>query len=313
MTLPRIGITLGDPGGIGPEITLKALASPGLPEAEFILFGARTVILSESDRLGLSSVLKRHSIKDVDPQGSFITGMPSAESGMASFACVEQAVEAAGRGELQAVVTAPVSKHSWRLAGIAWAGHTDYLDRLWPGAIMTFFSERLNLALFTHHLSLRAALQRIRKEPLQDFLLRLFRQVFSILGREPELLVSGLNPHAGEDGLLGTEEQDEIIPALEAVRAAGVPVSGPYPPDIVARMALDRPDRLLVSLYHDQGLVAFKLIAFDTGVNVTLGLPFIRTSPDHGTAFDIAGKRKADPRSMLAALQLAHRFAGTSP
>jgi 4-hydroxythreonine-4-phosphate dehydrogenase len=314
MTLPRIGISLGDPGGIGPEVTLKALAAPKLPEAEFILFGARSVILSESDRLGLSSVLRRFSIKDVDPsRGSFITGKPSPENGRASFACVEQAVEAAGRGELQAVVTAPVSKYSWRLAGVAWAGHTDYLEHLWPGAIMSFFSERLNLALYSHHLPLRAALQRVLKEPLQDFLLRLFRGAVPILGREPELLVSGLNPHAGEDGLLGTEEQDEIIPALEAVRGEGVPVSGPYPPDIVARMALDRPDRLLVSLYHDQGLVAFKLIAFDTGVNVTLGLPFIRTSPDHGTAFDISGKGDADPRSMLAALQLAYRSVGASP
>ncbi len=313
MTLPRIGITLGDPGGIGPEVTLKALASPQLPDAEFVLFGARSVILSESDRQGLSSVLTRHPIEDVDPsRGSFRTGKPSAENGMASFACVERAVEAAGKGFLQAVVTAPVSKHSWRLAGVTWAGHTDYLEQLWPGAIMSFFSERLNLALYTHHLPLREALQRVRKRPLQDFLLRLFRQVVPILGREPELLVSGLNPHAGEAGLLGTEELDEIIPALEAVRAAGVPVSGPYPPDIVSRMALDRPDRLLVSLYHDQGLVAFKLIAFDTGVNVTLGLPFVRTSPDHGTAFDIAGKGEADPRSMLAALQLAHRFVGAS-
>jgi 4-hydroxythreonine-4-phosphate dehydrogenase len=293
MTLPRIGTHL--------------------PAAEFILFGPRSVISGETDRQRLSSALKRCRIEDIDTtQEPFSTGKPSAGNGKASFACVERAVEDAGKGALQAVVTAPVSKHSWRLAGISWAGHTAYLEHLWPGAIMSFFSERLNLALYTHHLPLRTALQRVRKEPLQEFLLRLFRQAAPILGREPELLVSGLNPHAGEEGLLGREEIDEIIPALEAVRDTGVPVSGPYPPDIISRMALDRPDRLLVSLYHDQGLVAFKLVAFDTGVNVTLGLPFIRTSPDHGTAFDIARKGEADPRSMLAALQMAHRFASAS-
>ncbi|MGB2907679.1 MAG: 4-hydroxythreonine-4-phosphate dehydrogenase PdxA [Candidatus Aminicenantaceae bacterium] len=310
MTRPRIGITLGDPGGIGPEVTLKSLGSAHLPTADYTLFGPRSVITREADHLGLSAVLEHCRIQDAGtPQESFVLGEASAHNGRASFVCVEHAVDEARKGTLQAVVTAPISKHSWNLAGVSWAGHTDYLEQFWPGAIMSFFSDRLNLALYTHHLPLREALQRIRKEPLQDFLLRLHRQTVQILGEGPELLVSGLNPHAGEGGLLGTEEREEIIPALEAVRGAGVPVSGPYPPDIVPRMALDRPDRLLVSLYHDQGLVAFKLIAFDTGVNMTLGLPFIRTSPDHGTAFDIAGQGKADPRSMLAAVQLAHRSA----
>jgi len=321
MTRPRIGITLGDPGGIGPEVTLKSLDSAHLPIADYTgigpevtlksldsahlpiadytLFGPRSIITREADHLGLSSVLEHCRIQDSGTsQESFVTGEPSAHNGRASFGYVERAVDEARKGTLQAVVTAPISKH----------GHTDYLEQFWPGAIMSFFSERLNLALFTHHLPLREALQRIRKKPLQDFLLRLHKQAAQVLGKGPELLVSGLNPHAGEGGLLGTEEIKEIIPALEAVRGAGVPVSGPHPPDIVPRMALDRPDRLLVSLYHDQGLVAFKLIAFDTGVNMTLGLPFVRTSPDHGTAFDIAGQGKADPRSMLAAVQLAHRF-----
>jgi 4-hydroxythreonine-4-phosphate dehydrogenase len=312
MTGLRIGITLGDPGGIGPEVTLKALGSIHLPHADYTLFGPRTVITREADRLGLSSVLERCRIQDSGPaRDVFVTGKPSADNGQASFACVLSAVEAARRGILQAVVTAPISKHSWHLADISWAGHTDFLEQSWPGAIMSFFSERLNLALYTHHLPLRDALQRIRKKPLRDFLLRLHGLAAPILGEGLELLVSGLNPHAGENGLLGSEEANEIAPALEAVRIAGVSASGPHPPDIVPRLALDRADRLMVSLYHDQGLVAFKLIAFDTGVNVTLGLPFVRTSPDHGTAFDIAGKGTADPRSMLAAIQVAHRSAGS--
>ena len=310
MTRPRIGITLGDPGGIGPEVTLKSLDSAHLPIADYTLFGPRSIITREADHLGLSAVLEHCRIQDAGTsQESFVMGEPSEYNGRASFGYVERAVDEARKGTLQAVVTAPISKHSWNLAGVSWAGHTDYLEQFWPGAIMSFFSERLNLALYTHHLPLREALQRIRKEPLQDFLLRLHRHAAQILGEGPELLVSGLNPHAGEGGLLGTEERMAIIPALEAVRGAGVPVSGPHPPDIAPRMALDRPDRLLVSLYHDQGLIAFKLIAFDTGVNMTLGLPFVRTSPDHGTAFDIAGQGKADSRSMLAAVQLAHRFA----
>jgi 4-hydroxythreonine-4-phosphate dehydrogenase len=311
MTGLRIGITLGDPGGIGPEVTLKALDSNHLPPADYTLFGPRTVIMREADRWGLSSVLKRCRIRDSGstPEKS-VMGKPSAENGRASFSCVQSAVDAARRGILQAVVTAPISKHSWHLADISWAGHTDFLEQSWPGAIMSFFSGRLNLALYTHHLPLRDALERIRRQPLQDFLIRLHRLAAPILGEGLELLLSGLNPHAGESGLLGSEEADEIVPALEAVRAAGIPVSGPHPPDIVPRMALDRTDRLMVSLYHDQGLIAFKLVAFETGVNVTLGLPFIRTSPDHGTAFDIAGRGTADPRSMLAAIQVAHRSAG---
>ena len=313
MTGLRIGITFGDPGGIGPEVTLKALESDHLPQADYTLFGPRAGITREADRLGLSSVLERCRIQDTGPaREEFVMGKPSAENGRASFACMQSAVDAARKGLLQAVVTAPISKQSWHLADIPWAGHTDFLEQSWPGAIMSFFSERLNLALYTHHLPLRDALDRIRTQPLQGFLLRLHGLAAPILGEGLELLVSGLNPHAGESGLLGGEEADEIVPALEAVRDAGIPVSGPHPPDIAPRMALDREDRLMVSLYHDQGLVAFKLIAFDTGVNVTLGLPFVRTSPDHGTAFDIAGKGTADPRSMLAAIQVAHRSAGSA-
>ncbi|GAF84304.1 unnamed protein product, partial [marine sediment metagenome] len=137
--------------------------------------------------------------------------------------------------------------------------------------------------------------------------LHLFRQTRA-MSQEFSFLVAGLNPHAGEGGILGQEEETEIRPAIEEARAQGMPISGPFPPDTICREALDRPDRIVISLYHDQGLIAFKLLAFEEGVNVTLGLPFIRTSPDHGTAFDIAGKNQANPESLLQAIAFAFRF-----
>jgi len=310
MTLPRIGITIGDQGGIGPEIVLKVLESPQLPEGDYVLFGSLSFITREAERRRLTAALQRCRIADVaSAPGLPAARKPTAESGRASFAALQRGVEAARQGELEALVTAPISKHSWHMAGISWAGHTDYLEHLFPGAIMAFFSERLNVALYTHHLPLAQALSKIRIKPLEDFLLRLHAYARPLGGQDLQLMLSGLNPHAGEGGMLGNEETEVILPALESARRRGVPVSGPYPPDIVCRKALDRPNCLVVSLYHDQGLVAFKLIAFETGVNVTLGLPFIRTSPDHGTAFDIAGHDQADPGSMLAAVRLAHRFA----
>ncbi len=313
MPLQKIGITLGDPGGIGPEVTLKALTSPRLPEAEYVLFASSFWAEAEAERLDLRPALERCRIQDPSPDlRPESRGAPTPENGKASFSYVSQALDHVRRGRLRAIVTAPISKHSWQLAGIPWAGHTDYLEHHYPGAIMSFFSDRLNLALYTHHLPLQKALQKIRRQPLQEFLVRLYAQVRPFLGEKCRLLLSGLNPHAGESGLLGSEEIEEIIPALQAAQNRGVPISGPYPPDIICRMALDRPHTLGVSLYHDQGLIAFKLISFDSGVNVTLGLPFVRTSPDHGTAFDIAGHNQADAGSMVAAVRLAHRFLSIS-
>jgi 4-hydroxythreonine-4-phosphate dehydrogenase len=210
------------------------------------------------------------------------------------------------------MVTAPVSKAGWHLAGVPWRGHTEYLEHFYPGAVMSFWSDRLRVALLSHHVPLREALTKVRK----DALLGYFRVLHQSAGRVPagprEFLVPGLNPHAGENGLLGGEEEREIRPAVDAARAEGIDVSGPYPPDTVFRMALGRPERMVAALYHDQGLIAFKLESFETGVNATLGLPFVRTSPDHGTAFDIAGKGLADPRSMMEAIRLAVRFTSSA-
>jgi 4-hydroxythreonine-4-phosphate dehydrogenase len=318
MTLPAIGISLGDPGGIGPEVVLKALATPSLlPEARFVVFGGRRVWDAERAALGLRLEAPIHEGDTVPPApglffndigampGDFVRGRASGENGKSSFLAFEKAVEWAGKGVLDALVTAPISKTAWRLAGLPWRGHTEYLDSLYPGAIMTFWSERLRVALLSHHLPLREAIERVKKGTLLGF----FRNLHQSLGRTKsgvrELLVAGLNPHAGEDGFLGTEEEDEIRPAVEEARQEGLAISGPFPPDTIFLKAIDCPEKMVIALYHDQGLIGFKLKAFETGVNATLGMPFIRTSPDHGTAYDIAGKGAADPRSLIAAIRMA--------
>jgi 4-hydroxythreonine-4-phosphate dehydrogenase len=311
MSRPRIGITLGDPGGIGPEIVAKALAGPSpLPDSEYVLFGDEEAFRSETSRLGLTPGTRALAFRgpgEARPSGR--RGAPDKDNGAASFRAFEAAVAAARAGELRAIVTAPVSKKSWELAGVPWRGHTAYLAGIFPDAIMTFWSETLTVALFSHHLPLRDALDRVTKRGLARYLKSLADGLASVSPVRYEFLVAGLNPHAGEDGLLGREELDESEPAVCEARESGLRVSGPFPPDVVFRRALGHPEKIVVALYHDQGLIPFKLAAFETGVNVTLGMPFVRTSPDHGTAFDIAGENRADPRSMIEAIRLAGRLA----
>jgi len=318
MTLPKIGITLGDPGGIGPEIVLKAFSGNFvLPCAEYILFGSSHVLREEEKTLGLrlpfeSSNAKKAltrgslSLREADSQLKDIKkGAPSAENGLASFRFFEAAVAEARKGILQGIVTAPISKQSWALAGVNWRGHTDFLGQFYPEVIMVFWSEKIKIALLSHHVSLREALEKVTRENLRSFFLRLYQGLERMRLGGFEFLVSGLNPHAGEEGLLGCEENEEIIPAIEEARKNGLRISGPYPPDIVFRNALGQDDKIVIALYHDQGLIAFKLEAFDKGVNLSVGLPFVRTSPDHGTAFDIAGKNAASPLSLIEAIKLA--------
>ena len=319
MTVPAVGITLGDPGGIGPEVAVKALSRLDLlPKARFLVFGERVVWDRAWASLGSKPEGPPWAGGDIPGEpgvyfcpmgagaGELTPGRPSAANGKASFQAFELAVTLASTpGALDGLVTAPISKTSWKMAGLRWRGHTEYLDSLYPGAIMTFWSERLKVALLSHHVPLKEAIGRVKREILLEFLRALHKDLSAVRSGVAEILVAGLNPHAGEESLLGGEEASEIGPAVEAAWAAGIPVSGPFPPDTVYRKALDRPERMVVALYHDQGLIAFKLAAFETGVNATLGLPFVRTSPDHGTAFDIAGRGIADARSMSEAIRLA--------
>jgi 4-hydroxythreonine-4-phosphate dehydrogenase len=318
MTLPRIGITLGDPGGVGPEVVLKTWTGDyRLPAADYVLFSSRPVLRAEERALGvhldfgeskrgrpgLSGTLTLRELPS--SLKTVMKGAPSPRNGRESFLYFKTAVAEARDGKLDAIVTAPISKSSWALAGVPWKGHTDYLSQFYAGAIMAFWSENLKVALLSHHVSLKEALKKIRRENLLDFFISLHRATRRVRPGGFEFLVAGLNPHAGEDGLLGREEIEEISPAVREARRQGLKVSGPYPPDVVFRSALGRRDKLVVALYHDQGLIPFKLEAFETGVNVSLGLPFVRTSPDHGTAFDIAGKNRANPRSLVEAIKLA--------
>jgi 4-hydroxythreonine-4-phosphate dehydrogenase len=323
--LVRLGLTCGDPAGIGPEVLLKALAcKKRLPAASYLIFGPEELIRQELKALKLRINLLTFSRWEEMSQPGFYLfstddgpfsikkGEPSAEAGQISFKSFARAIEMASQGYLEAVVTAPVSKLSWSLAGLPWRGHTEYLEGIYPEAIMAFWSQKIRVALFSHHVSLKQAMEKVKKASLLDFFLRLENSVRPLVTNKVEFLVAGLNPHAGEDGLLGEEEKKEIIPAIQEAQKMGLNFSGPYPPDTIFRQALERKDCWVVALYHDQGLIAFKLMSFEKGVNVTLGLPFVRTSPDHGTAFDIATKRIASEESMLAAINLAYKMARSS-
>jgi len=286
--LPRIGLTLGDPAGVGPEVAAMAMSDPRRPKADITPFG----LLPGS--------------KHVTP------GRPTKRSARAALHALEQAVAAWKRGELDAIVTAPICKETLSQVGFEHPGHTEFFARACgrkpEEAVMMMHDRKLTVSLVTAHCSLRDALRRLTPARLERTV-RATANFFHRLGlHQPRLAVAGLNPHAGEGGLFGHEEVRMLEPAVGKLRAAGLPVAGPFAADTLFLRAASGEFDAVVCLYHDQGLIPFKLLAFHTGVNVTLGLPLIRTSPDHGTAFDLAGKGRADHRSMLAALKLATRL-----
>jgi 4-hydroxythreonine-4-phosphate dehydrogenase len=320
----RIAITMGEPGGVGPEVALKALASPG-GRCEPLLVGDRAVLVEANRLIGRPLQLKvvRRPRWETYPEGvvqvidvgrfrGFKRNVPTVDGGRASAASIKQAVELAGDGVVDAIVTAPISKEALRMAGLKWPGHTEMLAELSGtkefGMMLMGGSRkgrRLRVVLVTIHEPIKDVPRLITKASV----LRAVR--LSVLAcrmlsiKEPHIAVSGLNPHAGEGGLFGDEEQKAIIPAVLEARARGVPVGGPYPPDTVFHRAYRGEFDIVVSMYHDQGIAPLKLAAFERGVNVTLGLPFIRTSPDHGTAYDIAWQGTANSRSMSEAIKAA--------
>ncbi len=319
--MEKIVITMGDTGGIGPEVTVKALssaASSGLCHP--VVIGRADIIREIVKLSGLSidvipiKELSESSpsdgkieVFDVWPQKPFRRGVSSAEAGRAAVSYVKKAVELVLSGEAKAIVTAPVSKESFGMAGFSWPGHTELLAEL-TGAeefAMMFVSERLKIILSTIHIPLRQVPLMITEEVLLRTV-KLAEKGLDMLGVKcGRIAVAGLNPHAGESGLLGEEEKSVITPAIKKISGMGLNISGPYPPDVVFHKAYNGSFDIVVCMYHDQGLIPFKMIAFDTGVNMTVGLPVIRTSPDHGTGFDIAWKDKANPSSMIEAIKLA--------
>jgi 4-hydroxythreonine-4-phosphate dehydrogenase len=284
---PRIAITIGDPAGIGPEIARKAADDARVRDAcEPVLYGPPTAT-------------------------SFTPGMLSADAGRAAYEAICNAVHDALAGSVAGIATAPVNKAAFARAGLPWKGHTDLLANLTGAAqvAMMFWSEPLKVVLASVHVPLRDVSSVITRT-LIDNVIELARRELPAFGiPNPRLAMAGLNPHAGEDGLMGDEEQRVLRPAVEAARARGIAIDGPLPADTVFVRAVRGEFDAVIAIYHDQGLIPVKLLAFGRAVNVTLGLPIIRTSVDHGTAFDIAGRGIADPSSMIEAVLLAARLA----
>jgi 4-hydroxythreonine-4-phosphate dehydrogenase len=307
-----IAVTLGDPCGIGPEIVLKACAerSPAMPPLHIV--GDAALLAREAARLGLPMPAQVDSI--VELPADLPVGRIDARAGDAAWRFIVHAARLALRGDVRAIVTAPIAKEAMHAAGHRFPGHTELLAELAGGAEvrMMLANPELRTVLVSIHLSLREALDQVTRENV----LRTIVITDTALRRagidRPRIAVAGLNPHAGEAGLFGREELDAIAPAVAEARAAGIAASGPFPPDTVFMRARGlREFDVVIAMYHDQGLIPVKYLGIDDGVNVTLGLPFVRTSPDHGTAFDLAGRPGpdghglADPRSLVAALREA--------
>jgi 4-hydroxythreonine-4-phosphate dehydrogenase len=295
MAKPRVGITVGDPAGIGPEISRKAAADPAVLEVcQPILYGP-------------------HEARDL---AAFTPGRLSADAARAAFDAIKAAVLDVQTGQLDAIATAPVNKEAFALANIPFKGHTDLLAALTNDgpAVMMFHSAPLRVVLATVHVAL-ASVPRLLTPQLIDFIIELTAKQLPRFGYpRPRIALAGLNPHAGEHGVIGQEDELVLRPAVERARNdRGIDVTGPWPGDTVFGRAARGEFDVVIACYHDQGLIPVKLLAFGKAVNVTLGLPLIRTSVDHGTAFDIAGTGIADPSSLIEAIRLAARLAAAAP
>ena len=321
-TKPRIAITMGDPAGIGPEIVVKACAGSELHEqCRPVIYGDATVLRRAAAVVGSEIEIAEHGEpapgRIVLVQGPALAlgevpfGRLSAPGSRTMAAYIRAAVRDVQGGTAAAVVTCPITKQGLKLAGEPYPGHTEMLADLCGGAevVMMLAGDRLRVALCTIHVALRRALEQL-SPALVERTVRITHGFFRThLGlAAPRIAVAGVNPHASEGGLCGDEEARVIEPAVAACRAAGIDATGPYPPDTVFHRALHGAFDVVVATTHDQGLIPLKLVHFEDGVNVTMGLPIIRTSVDHGTAYDIAGTGRASPLSLLAAARLAARM-----
>lgn len=327
--LPLLALTMGDPAGVGPEVIIKALQDrTAFAECRPFVVGDVDVLhqalacangelavrevadLREAGRQpDCIDVLSVHGI-DVR---HLAPGVLSAQAGRAAVAWVRRGAELALAGQIAGIVTAPLNKEAVTLAGVPFTGHTELLAEMAGSRVaMMLATERLRVVHVSTHVSLREACERVRRARVLETI-NIAAEGCRRLGvRHPRIAVAGLNPHAGEHGLFGTEDAGEIAPAIEDAHSAGINASGPWPPDTIFHEASEGKFDCVVAMYHDQGHIAIKLTDFYGGVNITLGLPFIRTSVDHGTGFAIAGKGIANAHSMRVAIKLAAQMAGSS-
>jgi 4-hydroxythreonine-4-phosphate dehydrogenase len=330
-TPPRLAITMGDPAGVGPELCLRVLADPRVRELCVpVVFGDASILLRVAHRLGLdppqqviaradwarsAAAAKSPSVLDVgalDDAGVVEPGRVDAGTGRAAFAYIERAIEAALAGEVAAVVTGPIHKEALAAAGVRFPGHTEiFAERTKASrACMMLTCPELTCSFVTVHVGYRDVPGLMTAGRVLDVIELTADFVRRSRSREPKLVVCGLNPHAGEHGLFGDREEERVIaPAVEAARAKGLTVEGPLPPDTAFLPARRRTTDAFVCMYHDQGHIPLKMLAFDEAVNVTLGLPIVRTSVDHGTALDIAWQGRASPRSLFEAVRVAAALA----
>lgn len=313
MSRKIIGITFGDVAGVGPEIIYKALASEVIPkDCSYCLFGSKSILDQVKELLPYLKINRDFYFYEKDDRKLLVDddqkGQVSAEFGALACQWLTDAVTAWKNGEIHGLVTAPINKRSCHLSGFKFQGHTDFLSYQFgnPEHKMCFYSDEIKLLLVTHHLSLRNALSSITIDMVEKSIETGCDFMKQLGIKTPLILVGGINPHAGEDGSMGEEERKIIAPAILKARKRGINVRGPFPPDTIALDARSQKDSLLISMTHDLGLIPFKLIAFDRGVNVTIGLPMVRTSPDHGTAYDIAWKGIAASDSMIEAVKLCY-------
>lgn len=322
MSKIKIGITIGDMNGIGPEVIIKALSHPKVTEHFIpIIYGSSKVMAYHKN------IVKDHnfafvSVKNTenisynkvnvincwDDNTNITLGKATEEGGRNAFVSLKRAVEDAQANKIDALVTAPINKNAMKLAGFEHVGHTEYLTEQFnaPETVMTMVSDNIVVGLASNHLPIRRVHEKLNKDKLIRKLKILTKSLKQDFAHEkPTIAVLGLNPHAGDDGVIGSEENDYIKPAIIEAKNNGVLAMGPYPADGFFGGGDFRKVKAILAMYHDQGLIPFKLLSFGNGVNFTAGLPIIRTSPDHGTAFDIAGMNKASGDSMRRALFVA--------
>ena len=308
----RIAVTMGDPAGVGPEIILKAFHAGMAAECEPIVYGDVAWMQQTAKRLQLPLCnADGQTLAIVQAAGADLSrvqwGELSSQAGKAAAECVIAAAKDAMRGEVDAIVTAPLNKEAIALGGYPYPGHTELLADVThtPRYGMMLLSGNLRVVHVSTHVSLREAIARVQTPRIVECI-RLAHRACGDLGiAAPRIGVAGLNPHAGENGMFGTEEETQIAPAIAQARQENINATGPHPPDTVFARAVKSEFDIVIAMYHDQGHIPVKLHGFDTGVNVTIGLPIIRVSVDHGTAFDIAGKGIASEKSLLEAVRIA--------